>query len=97
MLVKMLASTFYDHVLKPGEEVDVPDEVAHRWDAIGIASIDVEALKQVAEEHEAEENELKSMSAKQLYELCIQNDIETEPKLQKAVYINLLEEAGVVK
>ena len=87
MKVRMLVSTAYKKPLVKGDEVDVPKDFAERWVKNGIAEIIGEAEP---ETEESKEVDLKSMSAKDLYALCVEKGIEVEQKQPKAYYIEKL-------
>lgn len=80
MKVKMLVQTrFCGEVLKPGAEIEVNEKVASRWGRAGISVIVEKKEKAVTE-----------MTAKELYNLCIEKGIEVAEKQPKAVYLEAL-------
>ena len=83
MLVKMTTSTLYGKPLIAGDEVNVPEAVAKRWEKAKIAII----IEQPKEEKTVEE-----MTAKELFELCVEKGFEVEPKKSKAYYLEFLKE-----
>jgi hypothetical protein len=91
MLVKFLVNTAYKGERKVGDTIDVDSATAQRWLRNKIAE---SAELEVAEvPQEAPESALSSLTAKQLYKMCMDKGIETKPKLAKDVYIALLVEA----
>lgn len=83
MKVKMLVKTVFDGArLHEGNEVDVSREVAERWSKRGIAAI--------IDSNPADED-LNSLTARQLFDKCVEAGLNPEPKQSKEHYISLLE------
>lgn len=102
MKVTMLVNTAYQGARHVGEVVEVPTDFAIRWANNGIAKFaedmpieEEEVIEEtdVGEEDEPAEEEavaLESLTAKQLYAMCIDQGFEVEPKQAKATYLALL-------
>lgn len=84
----MLVNTNYSGKKAKGKEYTVDDDVAKRWKANGIATIVTESKEEV--ECQLEVKEFKDMTAKELYEVAVENDLDVEQKKPKAYYIDKL-------
>ena len=93
MFVQMIVDTHYDGFKKVGEQLEVREDVAKRWISRGIA---FEVVQEVKKE-EKEKMNYSVLKSKELYDLCIERNIEAEQKQQKEVYIQLLEELDMMK
>ena len=83
MKVKMLVKTVYGGArLHEGNEVDVSREVAERWSKRGIA---------VIIDSNPADDDLNSLTARQLFDKCAEAGLNPEPKQSKDYYISLLE------
>lgn len=83
MKVKMLVQTrLAGKVLHAGDEIEVNDKIASRWERARISVI-----------IEKKEKKPADMTAKELYKLCIDKGIEVAEKQPKEVYLEAL---GVV-
>lgn len=83
MKVKMLVNTvFGGSRLNEGGEVDVSREVAERWSKRGIA---------VIIDSNPVDDDLNSLTARQLFDKCAEAGLNPEPKQSKDYYISLLE------
>lgn len=83
MKVKMLVKTVFDRArLHEGNEVDVSREVAERWSKNGIAVIiDTDPTGE----------DFHSLTARQLFDKCVEAGLDPKPKQSKDTYISLLE------
>ena len=92
MKVKMLVQTNYDGNLREKDtEHEIEESVAQRWIANGIAeskAIDVEFT-------EVPEVIYDDMTAKQLYKLCVEKDLDVVAKESKEYYIEKLDESNI--
>ena len=89
MKVKLKTNTcFSGRTLKIGETIEIKDEIAARWFKIGIAEIIEE--KPVEVETENGEVDITKLSAKKLYQLCIEEGLEVEKQKPKQYYIDQL-------
>lgn len=96
--VRILVQTRYDGPKFPGDEVEVDNATAKRWCNNGIAEIIEVVEDETPEEIVGQDNtnteetptSYDELTAKQLYELCVEKGIEVEPKQAKQVYIELL-------
>ncbi len=100
MKVKFLVSTAYKGPRKEGDVISVPDDFAKRWAKNGIAEIieDDSNSNKNRTTHEtssktADTADLSSLSAKELYELCVKKEINVEVKKGKEYYLEKLAEA----
>ena len=105
--VKLLVNTAYKGPRVEGDIVSVPDDFAARWVKNKIAEF-VEGEDEVIEEEVAqapveeekteeeteteEEVDLGALTAKELFNMCVEKGIEVEAKKSKAYYIEKLEE-----
>ena len=83
MLVQMISSTHYGKPLQPGDMVEVNETIAKRWEKAKIA---------IVVEQPKTEKALEDMTAKELFELCVERGFEVEPKKGKAYYLEFLKE-----
>lgn len=100
MKVKMLIDTFYKKPLKRNEVVDIPETIAERWVKRNIAVfvLKKEEVKKFKEEvteviEEKVDKELKNMedmTAKELYEFCLEQGLDVEPKKSKMYYLDTI-------
>ena len=92
MKVQFLVNTAYKGPRVEGEIIDVPKAFAERWAKNKIAKILEEENddKKPEPEPETEVVSYEAMTAKELYELCVEKGIEVEVKQPKKYYIEKL-------
>lgn len=91
--VVMLANTrFGGQRLLIGDVVTVDEAVGHRWVSNNIARPVV--INDPPKETTDTEIDLESMTAKQLYALCVERELSPVAKMPKEYYINLLSQEG---
>lgn len=105
MKVIMNVSTHYKGAKLKGKEYDIDSVTAQRWEVNGIASIIEETkekevvnddLDNIDEVEDIEDNENETdyakMSAKKLYTLCKEKELDVKAKQSKEYYIEKLQE-----
>ena len=103
--VKFLTDTAYQGPRREGDEINVPDDYALRWEKNGIAKImgDEYITKEEHEDTEDEDKELTNevvseeevedftnMNAKELFAKCKERGLEVEAKKSREYYIEKL-------
>ena len=103
--VKFLTDTAYQGPRREGEEINVPDDYALRWEKNGIAKImgDEYITKEEHEDTEVEDKEITNevvseeevedfanMNAKELFAKCKERGLEVEAKKSREYYIEKL-------
>lgn len=84
--VEMLVNTvFGGRRLLIGDKIEVPEVIGQGWAKRGIAAL-------IPGQDQEDAIDLGSLTAKQLFDMCVEKGIETEPKLSKEAYIALLKE-----
>ena len=71
--VEMLVITHYYKPIKPGDIIDVPDEIALRWELLGIAK---RLNSDVTENNN--DFELENMKIKELIQICKERNIKID-------------------
>ena len=103
--VKFLTDTAYQGPRREGDEINVPDDYALRWEKNGIAKImgDEYITKEEHEDTEVEDKEITNevvseeevedftnMNAKELFAKCKETGLEVEAKKSREYYIEKL-------
>ena len=102
--VKFLTDTAYQGPRREGDEINVPDDYALRWEKNGIAKImgDEYIAKEEHEDTEVEDEEttnevvseevedFTNMNAKELFAKCKERGLEVEAKKSREYYIEKL-------
>lgn len=102
--VKFLTDTAYQGPRREGDEINVPDDYALRWEKNGIAKImgDEYITKEEHEDTEVEDEEttnevvseevedFTNMNAKELFAKCKERGLEVEAKKSREYYIEKL-------
>ena len=103
--VKFLTDTAYQGPRREGDEINVPDDYALRWEKNGIAKImgdeyitkeehaDTEVEnKEITNEVVSEEEveDFENMNAKELFAKCKERGLEVEAKKSREYYIEKL-------
>lgn len=102
--VKFLTDTAYQGPRREGDEINVPDDYALRWEKNGIAKImgDEYIAKEEHEDTEVEDKEITNevvseevedftnMNAKELFAKCKERGLEVEAKKSREYYIEKL-------
>lgn len=88
MKVKMLMNTNFQGFRKIGDIVEVDGTTMERWVQRGIA----ETAAVIVEAEAKEEVAIENMSAKKLYKLCVEKDLDVVAKESKEYYIQKLNE-----
>ena len=103
--VKFLTDTAYQGPRREGDEINVPDDYALRWEKNGIAKImgDEYITKEEHEDTEVEDKEttnevvsevevedFTNMNAKELFAKCKERGLEVEAKKSREYYIEKL-------
>ena len=103
--VKFLTDTAYQGPRREGDEINVPDDFALRWEKNGIAKImgDEYITKEEHEDTEVEDKEttnevvseeevedFTNMNAKELFAKCKERGLEVEAKKSREYYIEKL-------
>lgn len=103
--VKFLTDTAYQGPRREGDEINVPDDYALRWEKNGIAKImgDEYITKEEHEDTEVEDKEITNevvsevevedftnMNAKELFAKCKERGLEVEAKKSREYYIEKL-------
>ena len=103
--VKFLTDTAYQGPRREGDEINVPDDYALRWEKNGIAKImgDEYITKEEPEDTEVEDEEITNevvsegevedftnMNAKELFAKCKERGLEVEAKKSREYYIEKL-------
>lgn len=102
--VKFLTDTAYQGPRREGDEINVPDDYALRWEKNGIAKImgDEYITKEEHEDTEVEVEEttdevvseevedFTNMNAKELFAKCKERGLEVEAKKSREYYIEKL-------
>ena len=103
--VKFLTDTAYQGPRREGDEINVPDDYALRWEKNGIAKImgDEYITKEEHEDTEVEEKEITNevvseeevedftnMNAKELFAKCKERGLEVEATKSRDYYIEKL-------
>ena len=103
--VKFLTDTAYQGPRREGDEINVPDDYALRWEKNGIAKImgDEYITKEEHENTEVEDKEITNevvsevevedftnMNAKELFAKCKERGLEVEAKKSREYYIEKL-------
>ena len=103
--VKFLTDTAYQGPRREGDEINVPDDFALRWEKNGIAKImgdeyitkeehaDTEVEnKEITNEVVSEEEveDFENMNAKELFAKCKERGLEVEAKKSREYYIEKL-------
>ena len=102
--VKFLTDTAYQGPRREGDEINVPDDYALRWEKNGIAKImgDEYITKEEHEDTEVEDEEITNevvseevedftnMNAKELFAKCKERGLEVEAKKSREYYIEKL-------
>lgn len=89
----MLKQTYFEGPKSIGEEHEVPEDVAVRWINNGIA----EAVAIDVEFTEVPEVVYSDLTAKKLYKLCVELDLDVVAKESKEYYITKLNENNAVE
>lgn len=103
--VKFLTDTAYQGPRREGDEINVPDDYALRWEKNGIAKImgDEYITKEEHKDTEVEDKEITNevvsevevedftnMNAKELFAKCKERGLEVEAKKSREYYIEKL-------
>lgn len=93
--VRLLVSTAYQGSRKEGDEISVPEDFADRWAKNGIAELIVEEVKELDEDEKGsleptDKSDITNLSAKALYALCKEMELDVEAKQPKEYYLEKL-------